>query len=119
MDIDWTAVAVIATALGTVLGSVAARRKISSEAANEISEAAISLLDPFRRRLEELETQIEAQNARTQEQQAQIADLRSQVEMLQRENAQLRQGVDLLIKQIVELGQRPSFHPPWWKESHE
>lgn len=116
MNIDWTAVAVILTALATVLGSIAARWKINSEAANEISEAAMSLLDPFRRRLEELETQAAEQENRMHDQQAQITVLRGQVEELHRENAQLREGVDLLIQQIVGLGQRPSFRPPWWKE---
>ena len=102
---DYTIIVALATLVISVIVGLATRRKLDSESANEISEAAMSLLQPFRDRLAELDKRVTSQAV-------QITQLQTHIETLQTENAKLWQGVTVLSEQILELGHLPRFQPP-------
>lgn len=105
---EWTALIMAAIALAGVAiqfwKAWSEKRRDDSDAAESISFAAKSLIEPLRKRVDELE-------ATTLRQEAEISALTRQTKEQKQEITELRAGVMLLTNQIVALGQRPIYIP--------
>jgi len=94
------------TALGGLAGLAALivafseRRKKHADYANQISEAALQLINPLRERLA-------ASEARIMELEREVAELRLENERLRRENGDLKAWAERLVHQVQSLGAMP------------
>lgn len=104
LTVDWAAVAVLVGSLITVMIGFATRKKLDSEAANEVSEAALSLLEPLRQRVSQLEQELGIVKGS-------MTELSDKLEVVERENNELRRGIWLLVHQVTGLGQEPVYRP--------
>ncbi len=105
---EWTALIMAAIALAGVAiqfwKARSEKRRDDGDAAESISSAAKSLIEPLRKRVDELE-------AMTARQEAAIVTLTKKTQEQQQEITELRAGVMLLTTQIVALGQKPIYIP--------
>lgn len=114
-----TAAGVIAAIVASIPGLVALiiqRRKITAEArqaennaADLVTKAALSLVEPLRRQLDGL-------SAQSVEQAARIAALEKQVQSLERFADDLLSGSHRLVMQVRSLGGHPVYIPPERRE---
>lgn len=103
---------------GIIWTGLRARRELDNNSAKQLTDIALSLVDPLEKRVDGLEADNTRLRARIRSLEAgevsavrKIEALEIEVERLTRENAELHEGIALLMQQIVELGQEPRFSP--------
>jgi predicted RNase H-like nuclease (RuvC/YqgF family) len=96
-----TLVALMA-ALGSLIVAVESRHKQKADAADMISKAATSLVEPLEGRVKELEKEVKILRAENR-------TLRDQVEKLEDDNQRMKDGIAILIDQIKKLGHNPAW----------
>ena len=100
MDINWiTVIVALIGVIGAGLVARATNRKMDSEGANAISEAATTLVNPLRERLEELQGENEQLKLRLNALEAESREL----ETLRFENQHLRERIRYLELQVEML----------------
>lgn len=88
-----------------IVGFFAGRRKNNADAAESISNAAKTLLEPLTRRIEELEEKVQRQDRRLDRYGQRIITL--------------MRGIERLVLQITRLGHVPDWTPGEWSPDDE
>lgn len=89
--------------LAAIILAMTERRKKQADYATQINEAAMVLIDPLKKRIQEFE---EA----SKKDRKLLEQLRKEIDQLQSQNKILRRGIAVLIDQIRCLGHEPAFH---------
>lgn len=91
-------------------------RKARVDATIALNEAAVSLVEPLKRRVSELDEQVTSYMRRIQELEERVEtlqgenrQLRDDVSKLRAENTEMRRGIDDLCGQIQALGHEPVY----------
>jgi len=88
-----------------LIGYFTGRRKNRADAADLITAAAIKLLDPLTRRVDELENKVRCQNEK--------------IERYGQRVIVLMRGIERLVLQITRLGHVPVWTPDEWSPDDE
>lgn len=94
--------------LGGIIVYLSTRLKNRADAADMVTDAALSLLDPLKTRLTELEQKMARQET-------EISRLRRQLTHYADRVIVLMRGIATLIKQIGDLGAKPYWEPDEWR----
>lgn len=110
MDINWiTVVVALIGVIGAALVARATNRKMDSEGANAISEAATTLVNPLRERVEELQAENEQLTLRLNALEAESREL----ETLRFENQHLKERIRYLELQVEMLREGKGTQEAW------
>ena len=108
------ATSIIISLIGAISGGIAlfkGVRKERAEVAARIVEAADTMVEQYRTRLEECERLVKELNAKSAAQEVRLQAQARQIARLQREQEVLKAGAQALCDQIRELGHEPVWEP--------
>lgn len=94
-------IALITGAAG-LLTAVATKKKLHADAAESISDAALSLIEPLKKRLAEAEAEIENNRVKLHQMEIELA-------VLKHENIEMSEGIAKLKYQVMSLGHKPIY----------
>lgn len=119
MTIDWAALTALIAVIGSGVGIFLAWRKapiesqhMRAETEAHISEVALTLIDPMKRRIEELEASRERQRVSIDELEKRITELECELRTERSEKAEIVDGAHRLVHQVESLGAQPVYKPP-------
>lgn len=82
------------------------------EAASEIKEAALALVEPLKKRIDELEAARERDKTRMSLLEQRITDLECELREERSSRAEVEAGAHRLVHQVESLGANPVYRPP-------
>lgn len=83
-----------------------------AETEAHISEVALTLIDPMKRRIEELEASRERQRMSINELEKRITELECELREERANRAEIEAGAQRLVHQVESLGANPVYRPP-------
>jgi len=117
--IDWNSLTTFLAVLVSVSMFILAWRKAPSETYNlkaeseaKISAAAVALIEPMQKRLDELEKSRERQRISINELERRITDLECELREEKSQKADILDGANKLVHQVESLGANPVYRPP-------
>lgn len=87
-------------------------RNLQAETDRAITDAALQLLEPLQKRIDELEQARERDKARMTEMDRRITELECELRDERSEKFDVLNGANKLVHQVVSLGGVPVYHPP-------
>jgi chromosome segregation ATPase len=87
-------------------------RNLQAETDKTITDAALQLLEPMQRRIDELEKGRERDKARMAEHERRITELECELRNEKSEKAEVIDGAKRLYHQIESLNSKPVYRPP-------
>lgn len=127
MDEAVTAITLIASVVA-VIGSISAvvvawrkapheNRKLQAEAESAISEAAVSLIEPLQKRIDDLEKGREKDKDTIIALETRVTALECELREERNEKADIVDGAHKLYHQVQSLGAQPLYQPPARKKT--
>lgn len=117
--IDWAALTALIAVIASGITIWLAWRKapiesqhLKAETEGRITEAALKLIEPLQKRIEELEQSRERQRASINELEQRITELECELRQEYSEKAEIVEGANRLVHQIESLGANPVYRPP-------
>ncbi len=87
-------------------------RNIEADTEGKISEAALALVEPLKKRVDELEAARERDKARIVEHERRITELECELREERSQKLDLLDGAHKLVHQVESLGGMPVYKPP-------
>lgn len=87
-------------------------RNLKADTDARVSEAALKLLEPMQKRIDELEAARERDKARMTEMERRISDMECELREERSQKADVMDGANKLVHQVESLGANPVYRPP-------
>lgn len=120
MALDWTVIIVAVIGAISGLGSLALqwrKSRLEGSALNvenetKLSKAALDLLEPLQKRIDELEAAREREKTRMADLERRVAELECELRDERNIKDEIRAGAERLVHQVESLGGKPVYVPP-------